>query len=369
MSADRDSARFRAVAGTGRGPGGEPSGPKGQETLFARRERVLVTGGTGFVGSHLVEALLRRGYDVRLLIRRSSSLRWLEGLPVEYAYGDVRDKASLSGACIGVRSVFHFGGLTRAYSAAEFREVNATGTRNLAEALAERGVPGGTFVYCSSLAAGGPGLALERDPAPVRTEADPPAPVTPYGRSKLEGEIAVREVADAHGRFRHIVLRPPAVYGPRDEMTLVLFRWIKNGFLVCPRGVRTRVSMIYVQDLVDGALRAADSGARGTYYVSDGEEYSWDQVAERAAELMDASVRRVSVSRFVASCGAILSEAWGAIVRNPAVFSRHRVDDLWQAHWVCSSRKAERDWGFSPQFPLETGLEETLQWYRLNQWL
>jgi nucleoside-diphosphate-sugar epimerase len=330
---------------------------------------VLVTGGTGFVGSHLVEALVRRGYRVRLLIRRTSSLRWLEGVPVEYAYGDVRDKASLAGACVGVRSVFHFGGLVRAYRAADFREANAVGTRNLTEALAERGTPGGFFVYCSSLAAGGPGLAVERDPMPVRSEADPPAPVTPYGRSKLDGEVGLREVADAHGKFRHVILRPPVIYGPRDTATLGLFRWIRDGILLMPRGVEPRLSMIYVQDLVDATLRAADSGARGTYYVSDGEEYGWEEVAEKAAELMDAKVRTVRVSRFAAEVAAVLSEAWGTIARSPAVFSRAKVQDVWQAHWVCSPEKARRDWSFTPACGLEQGLEETLHWYRLNQLL
>lgn len=88
-----------------------------QENLFAKPHQVLVTGGTGFVGSHLVEKLVRRGYRVRLLIRRTSSLRWLEGVPVEYAFGDVRDKAAVAGACVGVRSIFHLGGVTRARAA------------------------------------------------------------------------------------------------------------------------------------------------------------------------------------------------------------------------------------------------------------
>lgn len=349
-----------------RGPGGNAGR---QEGLFSRSDRVLVTGGTGFVGSHLVEHLVRRGYRVRLLMRRSSSLRWLEGIPVEYAYGDVRDKASLAGACVGIRTVFHFGGLTRAFSAAEFREVNAAGTRNLAEALAERGTPGGSFVYCSSLAAGGPGLAVERDPTPVRTEADPPAPVTPYGRSKLEGEVMLREVADATGRFRHVVLRPPTVYGPRDEAVLLLLRWIKNGILPLPKGAACRLSLVYVEDLVQAAVRTAESGVRGTYYVSDGREYTWTEIAERAADLMDLRVRPVRISRAVADLAAGLGELWGAVVRSPAVLSRAKVSEIWHSHWVCSSERASRDWGFDPQHSLERGLEETLTWYRLNQWL
>ena len=218
-----------------------------------------MTGGTGFVGSHLVGKLVGRGYRVRLLIRRTSNLRWLEGTPVEYAYGDVRDKASLAGACVGVRSVFHLGGVTKARTSADYFSSNSQGTRNLAEALAERGTPGGYFIYVSSLAAGGPAVPVERDPMPVRVESDPPTPITPYGQSKLEGEIALREVADAHGRFRHVILRPPAVYGPRDRDTLLLFRLVKQGLMPLPRGGENRLSIIHVEDLAIGIVRAAET--------------------------------------------------------------------------------------------------------------
>ncbi len=347
----------------------EPGASGKQDDLFARPGRVLVTGGTGFVGSHLVEKLVRRGWRVRLLLRRTSSLRWLEGVPLEYAYGDVRDKASLAGACVGVRGVFHFGGVTRAFSASDFQETNGQGTRNLAEAVAERAEPGAFFVYCSSMAAGGPGISMERDPAPVRTEADPPTPVTPYGRSKLQGEVALREVADAHTRFRYVILRPPAIYGPRDEGLIVLFRWIHRGILPMPAGIPPRFSLIHVDDLVDAALRVQQVDARGTYYVSDGDEYSWSEVGELAAQLMATQVRTVRVSHFAAKLAAGLGETWAVVTRTPAVLSRAKVEDLWQAHWVCLPEKARRDWGFAPQMTLVRGLEETLSWYRHNKWL
>lgn len=344
--------------------------PEGQSDLFSQPQHtVLVTGGTGFVGSHLVERLVERGYRVRLLLRRSSSLRWLEGVRAEYAYGDVRDKASLAGACVGVRSVFHFGASVRAHSAAEFRAANAAGTRNMAEALAERGTGGGFFIYCSSLAAGGPAVAVERDHEPVRTESDPSTPITPYGRSKLEGEIALREVADAHGRFRHVILRPPPVYGPRDQSILIFLRLLKNGFLPVPRSAVSRLSLVYVQDLVDSAVRAAETSARGTYYISDGNIYTWTEVGQRVARMMDVGIRTLRVPRSSAMLAALFSEIWGLVVRDPAVLSRAKVRDIWQPHWVCSSEKAMRDWGYEPRYPLERGMEETLTWYRMNQWL
>lgn len=349
--------------------GDAAAGASGGQGLFAGSHRVLVTGGTGFVGSHLVERLVDRGYKVRVLLRRSSSLRWLEGVPVEFAYGDVRDKASLSGACVGVRSVFHFGGLTRAWRPRDFHDVNEEGTRNLAEALAQRGDPGGFFVYCSSLAAAGPSVALERDPEPVRTEADPVTPVSAYGQSKLAGEEALRDLADAHSTFRHLILRPPAVYGPRDGTVLNLFKLVKHGILPVPDVPASRLSLVYVGDLVDAAVRGAEFGARGTYYVTDGEMHTWLGVGRRLAEFMDVQVREFRIRKFPAKVAAAGSELWGLVTRNRGVFDRAKVDDIWQPHWTCSPEKARRDWGYEARFTLERGLEETLSWYRANQWL
>ncbi|MCA9728646.1 MAG: NAD-dependent epimerase/dehydratase family protein [Candidatus Eisenbacteria bacterium] len=331
--------------------------------------RVLLTGASGFVGSHVAETLLRQGYRVRALVRRSSKLRWLRGLSLEIAYGDVTDKASLAGACIGVQSVFHFGALTEARSELEFQEVNEIGTRNLAESLAERGDPGGFFVYCSSLAAGGPAIATQSQPLPHRTEDDPDTPITPYGRSKLAGELRLFEVAQSSGKFRAVVLRPPTVYGPRDSDVLLLFRLVKNGVLPLPAPESARLSLIHVADLVQATLAVARSDVRGVYYVSDGEEHTWVSVGQLAGQIMHVSPRLVSIPSWVSMSVAALAETGAKVIGKTALLNRGRVRDMRQPHWVCSPARAMRDWGFQPQILLEDGLHETLNWYREQRWL
>lgn len=332
-----------------------------------------MTGASGFVGSHLVEALLERGCRLRLLVRSTSRLQWIESRmrqgQVELAYGDVADKASCAGACVGVRGVFHLAALTRARSAKEFQLANTQGTRNLAEARAERGLPGGFFVYCSSLAAGGPGFAVEQDPRPVRTESDPSTPITPYGQSKLDGEIALREVADAHDLYRTVVLRPPIVYGPRDDGVLTLFKLLRHGILPLPGPPNARFSLIHVQDLVDALVQVAERGVRGTFYVNDGEEHTWESVGARAGALMDVVPRAIRLPRAVTYLGAMGAELWGLIRGEAPLLSRWKAHEIRQPHWVCSSEKARRTWGYDPLISIEQGLEDTLQWYRLNQWL
>ena len=331
--------------------------------------RVLLTGASGFVGSHVADALVREGYRVRALLRRSSKTKWIRGLPLEVAYGDVTDKASLAGACVGVQSVVHFGALTSARSEAEFRAVNDTGTRNLAESLAERGEPDGFFIYCSSLAAGGPAIATQSRPEPVRTEEDPDTPITPYGRTKLDGERAAREVAAGSGRFRMVALRPPAVYGPRDTDILMLVRLIKNGVLPLPAPPEARLSLVHVADLVQATVEVARKQVEGTYYVCDGEPHTWIEVGQLAAQIMHVSARPLRIPAWTSVSVAVLAEFAGKALGKPPLLHRGRIRDMRQPHWVCSAERARREWGFVPRVSLEDGLHDTLTWYREQRWL
>lgn len=365
MSYDRAEAEPERVPARSR-TDGEPEGASPGNTAPTR---VLLTGASGFVGSHVAEALVQEGFRVRALLRRSSKTTWIRGLPLEVAYGDVTDKASLAGACVGVQSVVHFGALTSARSEAEFRAVNDIGTRNLAEALAERGDPGGFFIYCSSLAAGGPAIATQSRPEPVRTEEDPDTPITPYGKTKLAGERAVREVAERSGRFRAVMLRPPAVYGPRDTDILLLFRMIKNGVLPLPAPATARLSLIHVADLTRATIEVAHKTVDGIYYVCDGEAHSWIEVGQLAARIMHVSPRTLRIPAWTSVSVAALAELGARVLGKPPLLHRGRIRDMRQPHWVCSAERARRDWGFVARVPLEDGLHETLTWYREQRWL
>ena len=250
-------------------PRNEPGAAGKQDNLFAKPGRVLVTGGTGFVGSHLVEKLVQRGWRVRLLLRNSSSLRWLDGQPIEYAYGDIRDKASLAGACVGVRGAFHFGGVTRAFSSSEFMEANAQGTRNLAEAVAERAAPGAFFCLPQQHGRGGAG-----DSGGAR----PRAGASRGGSTDTRDSLWTQQApgggrAAGGGRCPHSVsLRHSTSTSRLRAAGRGVGRpfpaGIHRGILPIPRGTAPRFSLIHVEDLVDAALKAVEVGARGTYYMS-----------------------------------------------------------------------------------------------------
>ena len=225
MSTHRDNepgARRERRTTSSPSPGGcwSPAGPASSARIWWRS---WCAGATGCVFSSA---------------RPAACAGW-RGMPIEYAYGDVRDKASLAGACVGVRSVFHFGGADPGLQSPP----SSWRPTPRGRAIWPRRWPSAACRARSSSTAAAWPRAVPRFrwsaiPTPVRTESDPPTPITPYGRSKLQGEVALREVADAHARFRHVILRPPAVYGPRDEGLIVLFRWIQHGILPMPRGPR-----------------------------------------------------------------------------------------------------------------------------------
>jgi dihydroflavonol-4-reductase len=213
--------------------------------------RALVTGGTGFIGSHLVEALLAQGHEVRCLVRDTHRLGWIAGLPsVTIAQGGMDEPRSLLEGMRGVDQVYHVAGLTRARAAREFFRVNSQGTQHLVHACLQTPRGPRRLIHLSSLASAGP------MPMPTACAEDvSPRPVSPYGWSKLNGEAAVLAVRD---RLHVTVLLPPVVYGPRGRGVLEFARWVARGLLPMPAGPPRTLSLCYVQDLVTSLLAAGE---------------------------------------------------------------------------------------------------------------
>ena len=328
----------------------------------------LVTGANGFVGSHLVEELLRQGHAVRCLVRPTSDVRWLTGLPVELSYGDVGDAGSLDLALSGVDIAYHVAGMTRARRPSEFHQVNATGTANLLEAAARRTSPP-RVVYVSSIAAAGPG---PRD-RPLR-EADVPRPISDYGRSKRAGERHAERLAD---RVPVTVVRPPIVYGPRDHDVLILFRLAQLG--VFPQaGVRAKkLSVIHVRDLVRalvaagtrGAVLGRSGGAGGVYFVADTGPYGWADLARAAATALGGRVRVIPLPNVCLLAAGTVGELIARSTGRPGRFSLDKAVEGAARNWSCSADRAAAELGFARRFDLQAGFHDTVAWYRAQGWL
>ncbi len=326
-------------------------------------KKALVTGANGFVGSHLVEGLLRNGYQVRCLVRKTSNLKWLSGLNVEYVYGDIADKNSLTGGVQGVDVVFHCAGLTKARSREEYFKANAEGTKNLVSVCLENNPGLKRLVYVSSQAAVGPGA----DEKPL-DEAAPCRPITYYGESKLEGEKIILENLS---RLPVTIVRPPAVYGPRDSDMLGFFKAAKYGFRISFGFGQSFLSLVYVKDLVDGIILAAETpqSVGQTYFIADDRVYSWKEAFEIIARVLDKRTIPLRIPRSFVFSVAFIIQSFCALFGKAAVLNVQKAREITRRYWGLDVSKAKSQLGFSAKHDLAKGADKTVKWYREMGWL
>lgn len=326
--------------------------------------RTLVTGGNGFVGSHLVDALVARGDEVTCVVRRTSDLRWLDTSSVTLAYGDLTAAEFPARAVEGVHVVFHLAGMLRGRDYGAYHRVNGQGTRVVAEACRDVAGASPRLVYCSSQAAGGPSVGVER-----RTELDTPAPVSDYGRSKLEGEKAAAEIGAAG--VPYAIVRPPAVYGPRDTDVFMYFKMISRGIAPFVGHGRQAFDLVYVADLVAAFLLVADSPAAvgSVYYVNDGAEHTWRSMSAGIAGTLGKRPLRVPIPLALLSAAAAVAECAAAVRGAAPVLNRQKITEFRQAAWKCDGSRIRDQLGFVPEFDIELGMRETARWYREQGWL
>jgi nucleoside-diphosphate-sugar epimerase len=317
---------------------------------------ILVTGGTGFIGSHLAAELAQRGRPVRCLVRRKSAVSSLPA-GVEPAFGDLASGQGIAEAAAGADTIFHLAGVTKALHPDDYYAGNARATATLLHALAGRSF---RLVHVSSLAAIGPST----DGRPVEEDAEP-HPLTHYGKSKLEGEHIVRALApDA------VIVRPPVVYGPRDTDVFQILKAVSRGLVVQIAGGERWFSAIYVEDLVEGLIAAAEGAAPGrAYFLAYPKAASWSELGAEAARIMSRQPRVVHVPPLAAYAVGYGGELWSYLTRKPGIISREKVAEALCPYWTCDSRRAAVDFGFEARTPLGAGLARTLAWYREAGWL
>jgi nucleoside-diphosphate-sugar epimerase len=326
---------------------------------------ILVTGATGFLGSHVAEALSKAGREVVALVRSSSNTKFLETLPgVRLVRGAIEDAASLRPALEGVTGVIHSAGLTKAKSPTEFMRVNTEGTENLLEAAIESGRVT-RFVFVSSAAVGGPSGA---DGQPVRVGSET-APVTAYGRSKLAAERSVLAVKD---KLRSVILRPAVIYGPRDAEILVFFKAVQNGVLPLTNPLGALTSMIYASDCADACVRAldADVPSGSTYFLEDGHPVSFgEMISQIEIALGKKAWLRVPLPSKVTQAAAAATEVFGKLTNRAVMFTRDKCNELQATGWVSDGTSARSELAWTPAVTFPEGLQRTVLAYRDAGWL
>lgn len=321
--------------------------------------RALVTGATGFVGSHLTEALRRRGHEVTALARSAAKAAALAPLGVRVVPGDLHDRAALERAVDGQDVVYHVAGIVAARREADFLAANRDGTRHLVEAVERAGVE--RFVLVSSMAAAGPAMRG----SPLLGD-EPPRPVTAYGRSKLAGEQAVT----ASG-LAWTILRPPLVYGPRDPEVLKVFRLARLGIAPVLGDGSQELSAVHGADLADALAETALSAAavRRVYYPCHPEIFTGSDMAREIGRVMGRSPALIRVPAPIGRGVLMVTGAAARLAGQATILTADKANEFFQPAWTGNPAPLTRDTGWHAARDLRTGLEETYRWYRAAGWL
>jgi nucleoside-diphosphate-sugar epimerase len=321
--------------------------------------RTLVTGATGFVGSHLAEALRRRGDDITVLARSPGKAAALAPLGVRVVAGDLHAREALAQAVAGQDVVYHVAGVIAARNEADFMAANRDGTRNLVEAAERAGV--GRLVLVSSMAAAGPAIKGQ----PLRGD-EPPHPVTAYGRSKLAAEAVVTA-----SQLPWSVIRPPMVYGPRDLEVLKVFKLARLGLAPVLGDGTQELSAVHGADLAEALVAAGTAaGAVGrVYYACHPEVFTGADMARAVGRTMGRSPAIIRVPAAVGRGILMMTGAAARLAGQTTILTADKANEFFQPAWTGDPEPLARDTGWRATRDLRTGLEQTYAWYRTAGWL
>jgi len=328
-------------------------------------KKVLITGSSGFIGGHLVEAALNYGLEVYAAVRKQSSLEYLNDPRINILLVDFNDQAAIGNMLSEHKFdfVIHNAGATKAPARETFDLVNYGITKRLADALIERDVVPEKFVLISSLAALGPGDAKTLDSI---VYSDKPNPITAYGRSKLKAENYLGSL----NSFPFVVVRPTAVYGPREKEIFTFFKLINYG-LEPLIGFRDQyLSFIYAKDLAEIVLRSIEKGKPGKAYLAAHEEVtSMENLATTAKKILNKKTLKVHVPMFLLKGVAGVSELVQKLTGRYAAFNQEKVKELSSINWKCDIKLVKDELDYTPTTNLDEGLNHTLNWYKEEKWL
>lgn len=332
--------------------------------------KALITGATGFIGSHLAEQLSSQGVETCALMRASSHPRNLGSTRFQRVEGDLLDPNSLRKAVKGMDVVFHLAGVVTGPNRNYFFMHNARGTQALAEAVARENPQLKRFVYVSSLAAGGPS---ESQLPRVETQQD--QPVSAYGESKLQGE---KELLAFKGDFPVSIVRPPIVYGPRDRGVFVFVQSVVRRVAPVIAGSgkdrQKYYSIVHVDDLCRGIISAAGtkgqsipSGER--YYISGNIAVTYEEIISTISSHLKVSPLKVRVPQFALRGAAMGVTLVSRVTGKSFPLNMDKLNEITPDYWVCSNDKAKRELGFSPEKEFFSGMGETIAWYKKHKWI
>jgi nucleoside-diphosphate-sugar epimerase len=326
--------------------------------------KVFLTGASGFVGSHVLDSLRAGHHEVSILLQRTSNTRFISRHVPEVTvhYGSLEDFEVLKEAMSGIEAVIHCAGKIKALHSADFYRVNQAGTCNIVMAANACRESVRHLIYISSLAVSGPGVL--GSPA---EETGEPRPVSVYGQSKWLGEVDVRQ----HCLVPWTILRPAAVYGPRDTEFLAVFQKVKRRVMPLVSGAKRALNMVYGPDVAAAVLCSLmhERSAGGTYHVAAEPPCTDEEFMQEIAGQLQCRPLRLPIPRSALYLACVVQEIRSRVTGRPNILSRQKLPELLAPGWVCSTDRIRRDLGFTAPTSLKEGVKQTLDWYRREGWL
>ncbi|MDT3696612.1 MAG: NAD(P)-dependent oxidoreductase [Ignavibacterium sp.] len=326
------------------------------------KQTAVVTGANGFVGSHLVDNLLSKGFTVRCLVRESSNLRWLEGKNIELFKTGLLDKDGLRKAFKDADYIFHVAGVVKSKTKEGYFKGNVDTTKILLEVALEFKSSIKRFLVVSSQTVAGP--STKEKPVDENTI---PVPITTYGKSKYEEEKLVLSYKD---KLPITICRAPAVYGERDTEIFIYFQTFSKGITTTIGFDKKELSLIHAVDLVEGFyLAAVNEKAKGEiYFISSEKFYTWQEINSITSKVLNKKPLVIKVPHFLVYTIAAIAQFFAVFSKKPATLNIEKAKDLTQQYWTCDTSKAVRDLGYQQKISIEDGIERTVEWYKEMKW-
>ena len=328
------------------------------------KQIAIVTGANGFVGSHLVDYLLTKDFEVRCIVRKSSNLRWLKNKNVIIFDCGLFNKDGIRKAFNGANYIFHVAGVVKAKNEAGYFRGNVEATKVLLEVAEEFKENIKKFLIVSSQTVSGPSSSIN-NPVNEETECKP---LTTYARSKLKQEqvtLAFKEI------FPVTICRAPAIYGERDTEIFIYFQVFNRGLTTMIGFDKKELSLLHVADLVEGLYLAAisDKANGEIYFISSEKFYTWDEVGKITSKVLNKKAFRIRLPHFIVFTVAAFAQFFAMFSSKPATLNIEKAKDLTQRYWTCDTSKAIRDLGYSQKISIEEGIKRTCDWYKQMKWI
>ena len=325
--------------------------------------KVFITGISGFLGSHIAESLHQQGHEIYALLRKTSKRNHLS-IPFHPVEGELPHLKHLAPLLSQMDAVVHVAGKIKALSPEEFHETNALGTLNLAKACLQASAKPKIFLYISTIAVIDP----IKDGGNFCKSSEECHPISWYGDSKLEGEKSLKILKD---QMRIVTLRPPVLYGPRDEEMLTLFKAVHKGFAPLFQKGENELSVCYIKDVADCVISLLENPPEQDeiYCLDDGDKYTWKSLAAQVAQSMNKKISYIPIPAFLFQTGAFFTELYAKIFSKPQIFTRNKIKEMKQKSWVCGSEKLQKTRNWTAKTKLPEGAKITYEFYQKNRWL